>query len=117
MMKYICVCIAGIVELGMMNSSGNVDNVELYEQKIQRHRHLQEHSQTCSLSSSLPPQSSTYSYNGHVRGYWFQSPVDFAFTGIDIPTTASTASMTAAIVRFNNGAPPIYSSVTNDFMQ
>eukprot|EP01084_Bolivina_argentea_P035700 66160_1 len=68
-----------------------------------------------SATSTLPPQSSSYS--GNVRGYWFQAPVDFAFTGILIPTTASTGSMTAAIVRFNNGPPPQYATTTNDFVQ
>eukprot|EP01084_Bolivina_argentea_P040405 74692_1 len=68
-----------------------------------------------SATSSLPPHSS--SYTGNIRGYYFQAPVHFAFTGISVPTSASLSSTTAAIVRFNSGAPPDWTSTTNDFVQ
>lgn len=63
----------------------------------------------------MPAQSGTFS--GSVRGYYFQAPVDFLITGLTIPTTASTGLITAAIVRFNSGPPPVYGTVTNDFTQ
>ncbi len=61
----------------------------------------------------LPNQGSTFS--GNVRGYWFQAPVDFWITGIRVPTDANTGNQNVAILRFNNGAPPLWSTTTNDF--
>lgn len=61
----------------------------------------------------LPAQSSTFS--GSVRGYWFQAPSNFMITGLKVPTDASSGLSNIAIVRFNAGAPPSYSTVTNDF--
>ncbi len=62
---------------------------------------------------SLPAQSSTFS--GNVRGYWFQAPSDFYITGATVPTTASSGNSNIAIVKFNSGPPPSYSTTTNDF--
>lgn len=62
----------------------------------------------------LPAQSSTFS--GSVRGYWFQAPSNFMITGLKVPTDASSGLSNIAVVRFNAGAPPTYSTVTNDFV-
>ncbi len=61
----------------------------------------------------LPNHSSVFS--GNVRGYWFQAPVDFYITGARVPTDAATGAQSIAIVKFNNGAPPLWSTTTNDF--
>lgn len=63
----------------------------------------------------IPSQSTTYT--GNTRGYWFQAPVDFRIVGLRVPTDASTDDQSVAVVRFNNGAPPFWSSTTNDFVQ
>lgn len=64
-------------------------------------------------AAPLPPHGSNFS--GNVRGYWFQAPVDFYITGITIPTDASSGNISAAIIKFNTGAPPVYSTTTNAF--
>ena len=61
----------------------------------------------------IPNQSTTYT--GNTRGYWFQAPVDFMMVGVRVPTTASSANQSVAVVRFNSGPPPTYSTTTNDF--
>lgn len=65
-------------------------------------------------AAPLPGHGSNYS--GNVRGYWFQAPVDFYLTAITVPTDASTGNISAAILKFNNGAPPLWSTTTNDFV-
>ena len=61
----------------------------------------------------LPPHSSVFT--GNVRGYWFQAPVDFWITGLRVPTDASSGGQNIAVMRFNSGAPPLWSTTTNDF--
>ena len=61
----------------------------------------------------IPAQSTTYT--GNTRGFWFQAPVDFMMVGVRVPTTASSDDQSVAVVRFNSGAPPFYSTTTNDF--
>ncbi|MBD3636251.1 MAG: T9SS type A sorting domain-containing protein [Crocinitomicaceae bacterium] len=61
----------------------------------------------------MPAHSTTYS--GNVRGYWFQAPIDFTITAFYVPTEASTGNTNVACVRFNSGAPPLFSTTTNDF--
>ena len=63
----------------------------------------------------LPSQIETHS--GYVRGYYFQAPTNFTITGLRVPTDASTQCQNIAVVRFNSGPPPIFSSYTNDFTQ
>ena len=63
----------------------------------------------------LPSQTSVYSED--VRGYYFQAPTNFTITGLRVPTDASTQCQNIAVVRFNSGPPPIYTSYTNDFAQ
>jgi len=73
---------------------------------------------SCSSSESLmalPNQSGSFSNN--VRGYYFTAPTDFCITAVKVPTDASSGCQSVAIVRFNSGAPPQYSSNTNDFTQ
>ena len=73
---------------------------------------------SCSSSESLmglPNQSSSFSNN--VRGYYFTAPADFCITAVKVPTDLSSGCQSVAIVRFNSGAPPQYSSTTNDFTQ
>ncbi|MFT5779357.1 MAG: hypothetical protein ACI837_002315, partial [Crocinitomicaceae bacterium] len=61
----------------------------------------------------MPTPSSPYS--GNVRGYWFQAQSDFIITGATVPTTVSSGTSNIAILRFNSGPPPVYSTTTNDF--
>ncbi|PBQ32994.1 hypothetical protein CNR22_14820 [Sphingobacteriaceae bacterium] len=68
---------------------------------------------TSTQSLTLPPHGSIYSTT--TRGYYFTAPVDFVITGLRVPTDASTGSSNIAVLKFTNGAPPIYSSVTNSF--
>lgn len=60
----------------------------------------------------LPPHSSPFT--GNVRGYWFTAPVDFNITGLHIPTDASTAAQSIAVLRLT-AAPPLYATTTDDF--
>lgn len=57
----------------------------------------------------------TGTFTGNTRGYWFTAPVDFLIDGIHVVPDASTDNQDVAIVRFNSGAPPLFSSTTNDF--
>lgn len=61
----------------------------------------------------LPPHQTSYSSD--IRGYWFTAPSNFLITGLSVPTDASTGNSNIAIVRFNSGPPPSFSSTTNDF--
>lgn len=65
------------------------------------------------VGMAMPPHLSPYS--GNIRGYWFQAPSDMHLRKVYVPTDASTGNQSAAIVRFNAGAPPVYSGTTNDF--
>src|SRR5688572_557549 len=61
----------------------------------------------------IPSQTSTFCCN--TRGYYFQAPVDFRIVGLRVPTDASTANQSVAVVRFIGGPPPAYPSTTNNF--
>ncbi|MBL0153493.1 MAG: HYR domain-containing protein [Chitinophagaceae bacterium] len=62
----------------------------------------------------MPGQSGTFP--GNVRGYWFTAPTDFVITSLSVPTTASSAGQTIAVVKFNgNTPPPVFSATTNAF--
>ena len=63
----------------------------------------------------LPAHASTFS--GNVRGYYFQAPCDFVITGLRVPTEADPGAQNIAVVKFNNGAPPLWSGTTNDFVE
>jgi gliding motility-associated-like protein len=58
-------------------------------------------------------QSSTFS--SMVRGYHFVSPVNFTLCGLYVPTDASSANQSVAVVRFTAGAPPAFPGTTNAF--
>jgi hypothetical protein len=58
-------------------------------------------------------QTSTYSPDS--RGFWFTAPSDFVITGLRVPTDI-TGDQTIEVIRFTNGAPPLYASTTNDFV-
>ncbi|MBL0202617.1 MAG: hypothetical protein IPP81_21425 [Chitinophagaceae bacterium] len=63
---------------------------------------------------AMPAQSSTFT--GNVRGYWFTAPTDFVITSLSVPTTASSAGQSIAVVKFNgNTPPPVFSATTNAF--
>ncbi|MBL7814127.1 MAG: T9SS type A sorting domain-containing protein [Saprospiraceae bacterium] len=63
---------------------------------------------------AMAVQSSTFP--GNVRGYWFTAPDDFVITSLLVPTTASLASQSIAVLKFdNNTPPPVFSSSTNAF--
>lgn len=64
------------------------------------------------IQMPLPAQTTTFS--GNVRGYWFESPTCFTITGVEVPTDASSGLQNIAIVRLDS-APPLYSTVTNNF--
>jgi PKD repeat protein len=65
------------------------------------------------ILAPMPAQTSVFS--GNVRGYWFTAPTCFTITGADVPTDAGVGNQNIAIVRFNNGTPPVFSATTNDF--
>jgi hypothetical protein len=60
----------------------------------------------------LPAHASPFT--GNVRGYYFTAPIDFAITGLRIPTDASSGNQSIAVVRLNV-PPPLYSMTTDDF--
>lgn len=64
------------------------------------------------IQMQLPAQNTVFS--GSVRGYWFTAPSCFSISGIEVPTDASTGLQNIAIVRLDS-APPLYSTVTNNF--
>ncbi len=64
---------------------------------------------------ALCPQQSTFS--SMVRGYHFTAPCNFTICGLYIPTDASSGLQSVAVVRFNSGPPPAYTSTTNNFAQ
>lgn len=64
-------------------------------------------------ANHISTQNTTYSAN--VRGYYFTAPTDFEISALFIPFSVAGTSQTIEIVRFTNGAPPEYSTVTNDF--
>ena len=74
---------------------------------------IQSYDTLSQLQMQIPPQAAVYS--GSTRGYWFEAPADFTIVGLRVPTDASSASQSIAVVRFNGGAPPLYNSTTNDF--
>lgn len=66
-------------------------------------------------STAVAIGSQTSTFSGSVRGYYFQSPSNFTITALWVPTDASTGTSNIAVVRFNSGPPPAFSSTTNDF--
>lgn len=60
----------------------------------------------------LPGHSS--SFPGDVRGYWFTAPKDFAITGVEVPTDASSGNQSIAVLRLT-AEPPAFSTNTDDF--
>ena len=55
-------------------------------------------------------------FTGNIRGYWFTAPTCFTITGLRVPTEASTAGQTIAVVRFDgNTPPPLWSTTTDAF--
>ncbi|HRS54458.1 MAG TPA: PKD domain-containing protein, partial [Bacteroidales bacterium] len=64
---------------------------------------------------SICPQVTTYS--SMVRGYHFTAPCNFTICGLYVPPDASSGLQSVAVVRFNAGPPPAYSSTTNNFVQ
>ena len=74
---------------------------------------IQSYESLSQLQMQIPPESAQYT--GATRGYWFEAPADFTIVGLRVPTDASSASQSIAVVRFNGGAPPLFSSTTNNF--
>jgi len=66
--------------------------------------------------SVIPLPAHSSSFSGNVRGYYFQAPTNFTITGFYVPTDASTAAQHVEVLRFNSGAPPLWSTTTNDFV-
>lgn len=54
------------------------------------------------------------SYSSDVRGYWFTAPKDFAITGLEVPTDASSGNQSIAVLRLP-AEPPVYDATTDDF--
>ncbi len=66
------------------------------------------------IQAPLPAHASPFT--GNVRGYYFTAPTCFTITGVMVPTEASTADQSIAIVRFhNNATPPLFATTTNAF--
>lgn len=65
--------------------------------------------------TTFPLPAYSGSFNGNVRGYWFQAPTDLNITKVYVPTDVNAGSQSVAILKFNSGQPPNYSSTTNDF--
>jgi gliding motility-associated-like protein len=74
---------------------------------------IQSYESLSQFQMQIPPGSTQYT--GFTRGYWFEAPADFTIVGLRVPTDASSASQSIAVVRFNGGAPPLYNSTTNNF--
>lgn len=61
------------------------------------------------------PGTQTGSFLGNIRGHYFTAPVDFVMTGLWIPQSYAGAQ-SIEVLRFTNGAPPLYPTTTNDFV-
>ena len=73
---------------------------------------------SCSSSESQMALSNhERTYTNTVRGYYFTAPTDFCITAVRVPTDANSDCQTVAIVKFNSGIPPLYSTTTNDFTE
>ena len=73
--------------------------------------------EAAALLKHLWPCLTNLSYSGMVRGYFFTAPIDFCITGIRVPTDASTGCQSVAILRFTDGGPTAYPTLTNAFNQ
>ena len=62
----------------------------------------------------LPEHTGPFTSPVSVRGYWFTAPKDFAITGVEVPTDASSGNQSIAVVRFA-AEPPLFDATTNDF--
>lgn len=62
----------------------------------------------------MPLPAYTGPYSTQTRGYWFTAPTCFTITGLRVPTDASTAAQSIAVMRFPT-TPPIWSATTNTF--
>lgn len=67
-----------------------------------------------SQAATIDVGTQTGTYPTNVRGFWFTAPIDFLITGVDVPTTASTGTIYAALLRLA-AVPPNYSSTTTDY--
>ncbi len=61
----------------------------------------------------LPPY--WYTFEGSVRGYFFEAPTDFTITGLRVPDETNVNTQSVSVVRFLSGPPPFWPSGTNDF--
>ncbi|PLX32190.1 MAG: hypothetical protein C0600_03365, partial [Ignavibacteria bacterium] len=67
---------------------------------------------TAQTMMPLPPYNNTY--NGMVRGMWFQAPADFRIVGIRVPTDVGSAPQNAQVMRINTTLLP-YPSLTSNY--
>ena len=65
-------------------------------------------------TQTIATGSQTGTFGPNVRGFWFTAPVNFWITGVDVPTSASTANFNVAILRLP-ATPPAWSGTTNTF--
>jgi len=61
-------------------------------------------------AQTIMPLPSYYTtYNGNVRGFWFQAPTDFRIVGVRVPTDVGTAPQNIQVFKLPS-APPEYSA-------
>jgi hypothetical protein len=61
----------------------------------------------------LPSQSYSFTFD-ETDGFWFQAPIDFTITGLQVPADADTGNQSIAVVRLDS-VPPRYPMTTNTF--
>ena len=61
----------------------------------------------------MPPQTSQYNAN-QTRGYWFQAPVNFTITGLDVPVTGLATPQSIAVLLMA-GPPAVFTNYTCTF--
>jgi len=64
----------------------------------------------------IGPHGTVYANQYTARGYWFQAPAGMTIHELRVPTDASTDIQNVQVVRFNNGAPPLYPQSTTNFV-
>jgi hypothetical protein len=65
-------------------------------------------------NQTLTMPSHNSSYGTMVRGYWFQSPVNWTITGVWVPTDVGTSNASAAVIKLPS-APPSFPTTTSAF--
>ncbi len=60
----------------------------------------------------IPKYSTTYSYSGHTRGFFFQAPTNFTIIGLQVPDEKNFGKQNVAVYKMTS-KPPSYPSTSS----